>query len=346
MEWGDYENRVAVIALHRVGKEPSEIFNTLKKLKISRMFVYRTIKRYNDTKSVSDRPRPGRPRSARTPKLINAVRQRIRRNPVRKQKVMAREMNVATRTMSRVLRSDLGLKALRRSTGQFLTAQLKKQRVVKSRALLKRYAQNGHRKILFTDEKIFTIEEQFNRQNDRVYAPDAKTARQVAPKIQRTHHPACVMVWWGVSYEGVTDIHFCEKGVKTSAKVYQETVLEPFVKPLNTSMFSGQSWSFQQDSAPGHKAKTTQNWLESNVPDFIAAKDWPSGSPDLNPLDYKLWSVLEEMVCKKRHANLESLKKSLKNAVAKFPLHVVRESIDAWPDRLKSCVKAGGGHFE
>ncbi|KAF2885391.1 hypothetical protein ILUMI_20789 [Ignelater luminosus] len=29
--------------------------------------------------------------------------------------------------------------------------------------------------------------------------------------------------------------------------------------------------------------------------DFISTEDWPSGSLDLNPLDYKLWSVLEDI---------------------------------------------------
>jgi hypothetical protein len=45
-----------------------------------------------------------------------------------------------------------------------------------------------------------------------------------------------------------------------------------------------------------------------NVPAFIGAEDWPSGSPDLNPLDYKQWAVLEDMACRKRYSNLDSLK--------------------------------------
>jgi len=54
------------------------------------------------------------------------------------------------------------------------------------------------------------------------------------------------------------------------------------------------------------------------VPDFIAASDWPSASPDLNPLDYALWSRLEAMACTKRHPNLESLKRALIKAVDIF----------------------------
>ena len=41
---------------------------------------------------------------------------------------------------------------------------------------------------------------------------------------------------------------------------------------------------------PTHKARTTQQWQETNVLDFISTWDWPSVSPDLNLLDYKLWS--------------------------------------------------------
>jgi len=69
------------------------------------------------------------------------------------------------------------------------------------------------------------------------------------------------------------------------------------VKPLNIIVFSGQEWVFQQDSAPAHKAKMTREWQQRNVLAFISAEDWPSGSPDLNPLDYTLWAVLEDMAC-------------------------------------------------
>jgi len=66
-------------------------------------------------------------------------------------------------------------------------------------------------------------------------------------------------------------------------------------------LFVGKHWTFQQDSAPAYKAKTTQRWLEVNLPEFIAAKNWPSGRPNLNPLDYRMWSILKEKACSKLH---------------------------------------------
>jgi hypothetical protein len=58
------------------------------------------------------------------------------------------------------------------------------------------------------------------------------------------------------------------------------------------------------------KSKTTQEWLWRNVPGFISAEDWPSGSPELKPRDYNLWAVLKDMAYQKRHNNLDSLKRS------------------------------------
>jgi len=137
------------------------------------------------------------------------------------------------------------------------------------------------------------------------------------------------MVWWGVSYQEVTPLHFCEKGVKTGAQVYQEDVLQGVVKPLNMTVFSGQNCVFQEDSAPAHKAKMTWEWLRRNVPAFISAEVWPSGSPDLNPQSYNLRVVLEAVACRKRHNNLDSLKRSLLKAAAENPLETVSAGLQS-----------------
>ncbi|CAK1600860.1 unnamed protein product [Parnassius mnemosyne] len=72
-------------------------------------------------------------------------------------------------------------------------------------------------------------------------------------------------------------------------------------------MFNNWHWVFQQDSAPAHRAKSTQDWLAAREIDFIRHEDWPSSSPDLNPLDYKIWQHLEEKACSKlKPKNLES----------------------------------------
>lgn len=72
-----------------------------------------------------------------------------------------------------------------------------------------------YRNILFTDEKIFTIEEHIDKQNDRVYVHNPKESFQ-KPKGP-SPYPALVTVWWEVSYYGATKLHSCER---SSFKVY------------------------------------------------------------------------------------------------------------------------------
>lgn len=340
------ENRAAVIALYNAGNSRSSILKLLQNNGAKKTFIYNTIKRYEDTGTTDDRPRSGRPRTVRTKSMLKALKARIRRNPCRKQKKLAIQMKTSARTMSRALRDDLKLKALKRCTSHFLNLRLRAQRKIKCSALLKRYTPEEVNNILFTDEKIFTVEEHFNRQNDRVYAKCSKDIPPTSKRVLRIHHPAQLMVWAGVSAVGLPDLHFCETGVKTQAKNYQSDILDKVVLPLNNTLFAGKHWTFQQDSAPAHKAKTTQRWLKDNIPDFISSDDWPASSPDLNPLDYKIWSVLEEMACSKPHTNLETLKKSLTKSWKKFPMNVVRAAVGEWRDRLKCCVKSKGGHFE
>jgi hypothetical protein len=128
--------------------------------------------------------------------------------------------------------------------------------------------------------------------------------------------------------------------------VYQEDVLQGVVKHLNMTLFSGQAWVFQQDSVPAQTAKTTQEWLQRNLPAFNSTKNWLSGSEDLKTLDNKPWAVLEDMACQKHHKSLERLRRSFVKAAAEIPLETKRAVTANWPEHLKACVEAEGGHFE
>ena len=69
----------------------------------------------------------------------------------------------------------------------------------------------GKENILLTDKKIFIVEEQYNSQNNKIYAQTSHKVKERVPRMQRGHHPSYVMVWWGVSHQGVTPLHFARK---------------------------------------------------------------------------------------------------------------------------------------
>ncbi|RVE40580.1 hypothetical protein evm_014769 [Chilo suppressalis] len=161
-------------------------------------------------------------------------------------------MGLSRTTVKRVFNEDLGLRAYPRKTGHRLNARLMDLRLKRCRALLK-YAGKKYQVIPFSDEKKITVEESYNKQNDKVYAHSSEEASNRIPRVQRGHFPSSLMVWLGVSYWGLTE-----------------------------------ALVFQQDSAPAHRAKSTQDWLAAREIDFIRHEDWPSSSPDLSPLDYKI----------------------------------------------------------
>ena len=49
---------------------------------------------------------------------------------------------------------------------------------------------------------------------------------------------------------------------------------------------------------------------EDKIADFIPPTLWPPNSPDLNPVDYKIWSVMQEKVYHSRIEDVDELCKA------------------------------------
>jgi hypothetical protein len=88
-EWSVKENHVPMTALHNCGKSCSQIFEISKPLKISQLFIYWAIKGYEELWRVEDGAQSARLKSLRAKGAIKTVRERIRRNPLWKLKIMS-----------------------------------------------------------------------------------------------------------------------------------------------------------------------------------------------------------------------------------------------------------------
>ena len=72
----------------------------------------------------------------------------------------------------------------------------------------------------------------------------------------------------------------------------------------------------------------------------------PLALPDLNPLDFDIWSILEAKACTKTHDTVEGFKVSLKKAWPKIPQEKFCVSVESFRGRIERVVKAKGGHIE
>ncbi len=337
------EKRAAIIALFLQGKRPFEI-ETL--VPASKKTVLRAIKRYEELGSLQDRPKTGRPRTADTAKNRKLIRERIKRKSQRSMRKMAKDLDISEGSVRNIVKKKLKLKSLKLQKGQHLNDRIRQVRKQRCLALKRRLGAQGHLKVIFSDEKIFTIEQSRNIQNDRILTPNSTEANKKGRTVSRIQKPKSVMVWGGVTAKGKLPLVFVENGVKINANNYVEDILKPVVLPWIQANAEGGPWIFQQDSAPSHRAKTTQNWISTNFGDFITSQEWPPYSPDCNPLDYSLWGILDSKACTSAHKSEESLKKSLRREWNKISPETLRAVVDQFPKRLNACIKANGGYFE
>ena len=95
-----------------------------------------------------------------------------------------------------------------------------------------------------------------------------KSERFNVPRVMKKMFPATVMVFGVVSSEGhIMPPHIFEVGLKVNTKVHLD-VLKSVVIPWCNHVDAGRPWVWQQDSAPAHKSKKTQAWLQKECYDF------------------------------------------------------------------------------
>ena len=295
----------------------------------------------------------GRPQSARTDENIEIVAELVQSQEDRPQthrtvRQIARDTNISRASVHNIIKMDLNLKCLKKQRAHELTTASKIARLERSKHLLRKYPEHTVDFIWSSDEKLFTIAAPTNPQNDRLYVRSTVRKREVSRERLLQTRPTfskSVMVTVAVSTLGCTSIHFLEPGVKINGEYYRNTVLQQMLLP-EIKRISGDFFVFQQDSAPAHRARETVKMLTRETPGFISPDQWPPNSPDLNPVDYSVWGLLQERVYRTRIADMDELKQRLRTEWASLEHSVTVAAIRQWRQRLRACVRAEGGHFE
>jgi len=153
----------------------------------------------------------------------------------------------------------------------------------------------------------------------------------------------------GVSWNGKSEIFFIEpQKTKVNQKTYTD-FLKTSLLPECRCLYPDNDFVFMQDSAPSHCAKATQNFLCDNTPDFISSQEWTPHLPDLNPLDYSLWDILQELVYERRRelfTNLKDLQNVIRNKWHDVDDQTVRKAILQLKRHLAAVAKQNEGPIQ
>jgi hypothetical protein len=205
---------------------------------------------------------------------------------------------------------------------------------------------NSGKTIVFSDEKNWTVDKHVNRRNSRYLA---KRKDDVDPSVRfvaKSKFPAKAMSFGLAGMNGFVHKPIWIDGTLNSSR-YIEMLDKEVIQALNEHYGVG-NWVLQQDGAPCHTSKATQKYLKETLGSkgFWPKSMWPPNSPNLNPLDYHIWTRVESTACAKGHPNITALKRSVDREWSKISDPSLVSSLKSFRSRLERCIDVNGSIFE
>ena len=337
--------RGAMVMGFRAGRTTKEIaeFNLipLSTVKCFKKSWEKYLEEGGDADSFDIKRKPHKRRSdAFQEDMINNIQAMIDENPGRSMRNIATELKISDWSVRRIVKQDIRYKSYSLRRGQFMTEATKEKRCERAQKLVNFFKHPPAQDLLifYSDEKNFSQDQKVNRKNDRWLCSDPEEV----PIVMATKFPATVMVLGVVSNKGdVMPPHVFEAGLKVNTEVYLN-VLATVVKPWMDGIAGGSPYVWQQDGAPAHTAKATQDWCQLNLPFFWSKEMWPPSSPDLNPLDFYVWGVAERDTNRTPHNTKNALINSIMEVFSNFSREDVMTACCRVRGRCEEVVEAKG----
>ena len=144
-----------------------------------------------------------------------------------------------------------------------------------------------------------------------------------------------VMVWDSMSAVGVGELYFIEGNMNSN--MYCEILQQSMIPSLQKL---GRRAMFRHDNDPKHTSKTTTALLKKLR---VKVMDWPSMSPDLNPIKH-FWGILKRKVEVLKVSNICQLLDVVMEKWKSIPVTICEALVNSMPRRVKAVLDNDGGH--
>lgn len=319
----------------------------------SNMTIHRNVAKYlaNGTSLNLNKIRSGRPRSARTPENIEAVRELLLDQPT--VSVRRNPLALSRATFNRIVKNDIKWHPFKMHIRHELKERDFARRLNFCRWFLERcYNHRFLYNVIIGDEATFSLNGKVNNHNVRMYAPkgdppsfnyDVNNGRQK------------VTVWAGMCGNGTLLGPFFFEG-NVTGRVYLELFNENIFPALIRSYGIDQNdlinnlW-WAQDGAPAHRTIVVRNRLSRVFGRRVIAigheVEWPARSPDLTPCDYFLWGYLKSKVFSTPPENIEILRQRIvENCQELRQTDFIFKAHRSMRERARLCIDRNGQHVE
>ncbi|KAK3510401.1 hypothetical protein QTP70_005894 [Hemibagrus guttatus] len=301
--------RKKVIEIYQSGKGYKAIS---KALGLPRTTVRAVIYKWRKHGTVESLPRSDRPTKI-TPRAQRQLIQEVTKDPTTSSKELQASLaSVNVSVHDSTIRKRLGKNGLHGRVPRRKPLLSKKN--IKARLSFARKhlddPQDFWENTLWTDETKIKL---FGRSVSHYVWRKSNTAFQkknIIPTVK--YGGGSVMVWGCFAASGPGRLAVIN-GTMNSA-VYQK-ILKENVRRSVCDLKLKRTWVLQQDNDPKHTSKSTFEWLKKNK---MKTLEWPSQSPDLNPIEM-LWHDLKKVVHARKPSNVAELQQFCKDEWAKIP---------------------------
>uniref|UniRef100_A0A8C5N259 Transposase n=1 Tax=Leptobrachium leishanense TaxID=445787 RepID=A0A8C5N259_9ANUR len=330
-EWSR-KTREEVITLHRKGNGYKKI---AKMLNIPRETIGSIILKFKAKGTVETLPGRGRKKML-TSTAVRYLKRRVEKSP----RVTAEELRkdlsdvgteVSAQTIRRTLRNE-GLHARTPRRTPLLSPKNKKSRLQNAKSHEDK-PQTFWDSVLWTDE---TKLELFGPMDQRYVWRRKNKAYEEKNTLSTVKHGGGSIMLWGCFASAGTGKLQRVQGTMNSLQ-YQE-ILDDNVMQSVTNLRLGRRWTFQQDNDPKHTSKSTRAWLQIKGWNIL---EWPSQSPDLNPIE-NLWWDLKKAVVVRKPKNVTELEAFAHDEWAKIPVDRCKTLVLSYASRLKAVITVKG----
>ena len=300
----------------------------------SKSTAQRTFQRYTETGKTADKPKSGRPKLL-SPRENRIVERKSLANRFLTAPAITAEFQefcgkkVSVTTIRRCLRnSGLFGRVARRKP--LLSAHHRRNRLSFAKRHL-HWTFHDWEKIIFSDESRF----QLFYSNGRTYVRRRKgeefKEHCIIPTVK--HGGGSIMVWGWLSAAEVGRL----ERISTSmdSELYQITLQHHLLPMLAQSPHI-----FQQDNARPHTSRSTRRWFTDHE---IEVLEWPSQSPDLNPIE-NLWDIISRRLQCQTWRKPDELWQKILDIWTALPTDILHGLIASMPSRLQAVISARGGH--
>ncbi|MDR3547400.1 MAG: IS630 family transposase, partial [Candidatus Pacebacteria bacterium] len=325
--------RAAIVALHKDGQSNTDI---AQKLDTSLATTRHWINHYEETKTVDDAPRSGRPKCTDEAMDINiAVTSHV--EPFLTPRGIKRKLeleDVSTDTIARRL-DEAGLPArVARHTFQ-LTDEHKRKRMSFAEGY-QRWTDDDWCKVLFSDEKTFLG---YGRSGQRWVRRPVGEAANPEYSVPEKPHPVGVPAWACFSAQGPGYMAMYEGSLKAAdlRDILRDYLIPTFNEHFPNAPIRWLLW----DTDPGrHMSVLVKNFLHTQG---ITCLDFPPYSPDLNPIE-NLWSDMDKRMQDSLADTKAEMEQLVQDTWAVTTPEQCSKLARSMPHRIKQVIERKGAY--